>query len=146
MVFTPVQDMAHGVQALNLPVEAGDLFDLIKQGDAIDPVASSESQALKEIRLYWQADLRILDGIAYNRNGTQLTLPVGAVSTSMFFDFREGKPVNVRDIDCSILGNTELDNGILYVSDPQNTPGVLMALRLAQLRDTGTGCWSHGSV
>ncbi len=125
-----VQDMAHGVQALNLPVEAGDLFDLIKQGDAIDPVASSESQALKEIRLYWQADLRILDGIAYNRNGTQLTLPVGAVSTSMFFDFREGKPVNVRDIDCSILGNTELDNGILYVSDPQNTPGVLMALRL----------------
>ena len=33
-----VQDMAHGVQALNLPVEAGDLFDLIKQGDAIDPV------------------------------------------------------------------------------------------------------------
>jgi len=125
-----VRDMAHGVQDLSLPIETGDLLDLIKRGDAIDPVSSYESQALKEVRLYWLADLRILDGIAYNKNGTQLTLPAGAVSTASFFDFRENKPVNVRQIDCAILGNTELDNGILYVSDIQDTPGVLKALRL----------------
>ena len=125
-----VRDMSHGVQDLSLPIETGDLLDLIKRGDAIDPVSSSESEALKEVRLYWQADLRILDGIPYNKNGTQLTLPAGAVSTASFFDYRENKPVIVRQIDCNILGNTELDNGILYVSDIQDTPGVLKALRL----------------
>ena len=125
-----VRDMAHGVRELNLPVETGDLMDLIKPGDTIDLATSTESQSLKESRFYWKADLRILDGIPYNSNGTQQTLPVGAVSTASFFDYRENKHVNVRQIDCNILGNTELDNGILYVSDTQDTPGELEALRL----------------
>ncbi len=132
-----VRDAAHGVQELSLPVETGDLLDLIKRGDTIDPVSSSESQALRKVRFYWQADLRILDAIAYNRNGTQLTLPPGAVSTASFFDYRENKPANVRQIDCNILGNSELDNGILYVSDTQDTPGVLKALRLVNCATLG---------
>ncbi len=132
-----VRDVAHGVQELSLPVETGDLLDLIKRGDTIDPVSSSESQALRKVRLYWQADLRILDGIAYNRNGTQLTLPPGAVSTASFFDYRENKPVNVRQIDCNILGDIELDNGILYVSDTQDNPGILKALRLVNCATLG---------
>ncbi len=132
-----VQDVAHGVQELSLPVETGNLLDLIKRGDTIDAVSSSESEALRKARLYWQADLRILDGIAYNRNGTQLTLPAGAVSTASFFDYRENKPANVRQIDCNILGDSELDNGILYVSDTQDTPGVLKALRLVNCATLG---------
>jgi Tfp pilus assembly protein PilX len=125
-----VRDMAHGVRELNLPIETGDLMDLIRPGDTIDPAFSSESQSLKDSRFYWKADLRILDGIAYNSNGTQQTLPAGAVSTASFFDYRENKLVNVRQIDCNILGNTELDGGILYVSDTQDNPAVLKAVRL----------------
>jgi len=132
-----VRDIAHGVHELNLPIETGDLMDLIKRGDTIDPALSFESQALRDSRLYWQADLRILDAIAYNRNGTQLTLPAGAVSTASFFDYRENKPVNVRQIDCNILGDFELDNGILYVSDTQDNPGVLKALRLVNCATLG---------
>lgn len=132
-----VRDAAHGVQELSLPVETGDLLDLIKRGDTIDPVSSSESLALRKVRFYWQADLRILDAIAYNRNGTQLTLPPGAVSTASFFDYRENKPVNVRQIDCNILGDFELENGILYVSDTQDNAGVLKALRLVNCATLG---------
>lgn len=47
-----------------------------------------------------------------------------------FFDYRENKPVTVTQIDCNILGDTELEHGILYVSDIQDTPGVLKALRI----------------
>ncbi len=127
-----VQDVAHGVQELSLPVETGDLLDLIKRGDTIDAVSSSESQALRNVRLYWQADLRIIDGVVYDKNGTDVTasLPAGAISTASFFDFRENKPVNVRQIDCSILGDIDLEKGILFVSDTQDNPVVLKAVRL----------------
>jgi len=126
-----VRDMAHGVRELNLPIETGDLMDLIKPGDTIDPASSSESQSLKNSRFYWKAELRILDGIPYNMNGTQQTLPAGAVSTASFFDYRENKHVSVRQIDCNILGDTELDQrGVLYVSDTQDNSGVLKAVRL----------------
>ncbi len=132
-----VRDTSHGVQDLSLPIETGDLMDLIKRGDTIDPVASSESQALKTARFYWQADLRILNGIPYNMNGTQVTLPLGAVSTASFFDYRENKPVTVTQINCNILGDTELEHGILYVSDIQDTPGVLKALRIINCATLG---------
>lgn len=125
-----VRDATHGVQELNLPIETGDLLDLVKRGDVIDPASSSESQDLKEIRLYWEADLRILDGIAYDKNGTTVTLPAGAIATGSFFDNRENKPVNVRDVNCSILGGSELANGILFVSDAQDDPSVLKGIRL----------------
>jgi len=126
-----VRDMAHGVRELNLPIETGDFMDLIKPGDTNDPASSSESQSLKDSRFYWKAELRILDGIAYNMNGTQQTLPPGAVSTASFFDYRENKHINVRQIDCNILGDTELNqHGVLYVSDTQDNSGVLKAVRL----------------
>ena len=67
-----VRDMAHGVRELNLPIETGDLMDLIKPGDTIDPASSSESQSLKNSRFYWKAELRILDGYPISEGATPI--------------------------------------------------------------------------
>ena len=127
-----VQDSAHGVQGLDLPLGTTDFTDLINRGDTIDPVTSTESQALKDSRMYWKADIRIIDGVAYDKNGTTVTLPAGAISTASFYDYREGKTVITREIDCNNLGAIDTDgNGnILYVSDTQDNPSILKATRL----------------
>lgn len=132
-----VQDSAHGVGQLNIPVGTNNPADLIKRGDTIDPTVSSESQALKDSRLYWQADLRILEdgaGIikAYNKAGTDVTatLAPGAFTSASFYDYRENKTVTVLEINCDNLGASVPANGILYVSRIQDTSGGLEGARL----------------
>jgi hypothetical protein len=71
--------------------------------------------------MYWQADLRILDGVAYDKNGNIISLPAGAVSTKTLYDYREGKTITVREIDIGNLGSSTPANGILYVSETQNS-------------------------
>ncbi|MFQ5849171.1 MAG: hypothetical protein ACE5JU_01125 [Candidatus Binatia bacterium] len=136
-----VQDSAHQVQALNLPMETTNPIDLIKRGDTIDPASSSESQSLKDSRLYWQADLRILDGTAYDLNGNDVTssLPPGSISSANFFDYRENKSVEVIEIDCGNLGASAPANGILYASQTQSDPNVLKAIRLTNCATLPTG-------
>lgn len=116
-----VQDSAHGVQSLNLPIGTSSPIDLIKRGDTINPATSSESATLKSSRVYWQADLRILDGVAYDRNGNTVTLPGGIVSTPTFYDYRQNKPITVREINIGNLGASAPANGILYVSETQGS-------------------------
>ncbi len=52
--------------------------------------------------MYWKADIKVIDGVAYNKSGTLVTLPAGAVSTATFYNYREGKSVTVREINCGI--------------------------------------------
>jgi len=123
-----VQDSAHGVQKLNLPIGTSSPIDLIKRGDTVNPADSSESATLKSSRMYWQADLRILgnaDGTynAYYKDGTAATVdPPTAVLTKTFYDYRQGKIITVREIDIVALGGCACKpaNGILYVSETQN--------------------------
>jgi len=117
-----VQDSAHGVQKLNLPIGTSSPIDLIKRGDTIDPADSSESDTLKSGRMYWQADLRILDGVAYAKNGVTVTLQAGTVSTATIYDYRENKAINLRQIDVGNLVSSGKApaNGILYISETQN--------------------------
>jgi len=131
-----VQDSAHGVGQLNIPVGTSDPADLIKRGDTIDPTASSESQTLRDSRLYWKADLRILeDGAgnirAYNKAGTDVTatLASGLLTSASFYDYRENRTVTALEINCNNLG-TSVPNGILYVSRIQDTSGGLEGARL----------------
>jgi Tfp pilus assembly protein PilX len=116
-----VQDSAHGVQPLNLPIGTADPMDLIRRGDTLNPADSSESATLKSNRMYWQADLRILDGVAYDKNGNIVSLPAGAVSTKTLYDYREGKTITVRELNIGNLGSSAPANGILYVSETQNS-------------------------
>ena len=132
-----VQDSAHGVGQLNIPVGTSNPADLIKRGDTIDPTVSSESQALKDSRLYWKADLRILeDGAgnfnAYNKAGADVTasLAPGAFTSASFYDYRENKTVTALEINCNNLGASVPANGILYVSRFQDTSGGLEGVRL----------------
>ena len=118
-----VQDSAHGVQKLNLPVGTTDPLDLIKRGDTIDPADSSESDTLKTSRMYWQADLRILDGVAYAKSGSTITLQAGTVATATMYDYRENKAVTLRQIDIGNLVSSGKApaNGILYISETQDS-------------------------
>ena len=117
-----VQDSAHGVQKLNLPIGTTNPIDLIKRGDTLNPADSAESDTLKSSRMYWQADLRILDGVAYAKNGNTITLQAGIVSSATFYDYRENKAINLRQIDVGNLVSSGKApaNGVLYISETQN--------------------------
>lgn len=116
------QDSSHGVQKLNLPIGTTNPMDLIKRGDSIAPSSSSESETLKGGRMYWQADLRIIDSSGYDKNGNGVTLPSGIVSTANMYDYRENKLITLRQIDIGNLVSSGKApaNGILYVSETQD--------------------------
>ncbi len=133
-----VQDSAHGVRQLNIPVGTSNPADLIKRGDTIDPTASSESQTLKDSRLYWKAGLRIIDGTAYDKNGNFVDLTDGGavpnpISTKPFYDYREGKLITATEVDVNLLQGSSnamaklndppagADPGIIYMSETQDT-------------------------
>ncbi len=141
-----VQDSAHGVRELKLPLGSIDPTVLIKKGDTIDPITSSESHALKDSRLYWQADIRILEDTAgnikvYNRTGIDITatMPPGMITSANFYDYREMKTVSALQIDCNNLGSAAPANGILYVSRIQDTSGTLEGVRLTNCSTLPTG-------
>ena len=119
-----VQDQAYGVTPLNLPLPPlTPMIDIIKRGDPDDP------EILKNARLYWQADLRILDGVAYLKSGEQVrtqqtiaraSLAVGLtywdpdqgnlvhpVVTKSFSNYREGHSIAVVEIDIEKLMRRE---------------------------------------
>lgn len=111
----------HGVSELKLPISIGDeSIDIIKRGDGGD------SEELKKARLYWQADLRIIDGVAYDKSdnvvnltyndGGQMVNPVNM--SKSFHDYREGKTIKVTEVNVPklVASGKFPANGILYVS------------------------------
>jgi len=141
-----VQDSAHGVQKLNLPVGTTNFIDLIKRGDTVDPTDSSESQTLQSSRMYWQADLSILDGVAYAKNGSAVTLQAGTVSAATMYDYRENKTMVLRQIDIGTLVSSGKApaNGILYVSETQDVSNS-KAVRLVNASSLPTGGFTVAS-
>jgi len=116
-----VKSQVHGIPTIELPLGAGaEPIDIIKRGDAGDP------EELQEARLYHQADLRIIDGVAYDKSGSVVDLTydkdgvsVNPVDTSKsFHNYREGKDIRVTEIDVFKLTESGKfpANGILYVS------------------------------
>ena len=115
-----VRSQVHGISELKLPISEDNPIEIIKRGD------SEDSEALKEARLYWQADLRIIDGVPYDKSGNVIDLTynndgnvINPVDMSKsFHNYREGKDIKVTEIDISKLvasGKFPAD-GILYVS------------------------------
>ena len=138
-----VKSKEHGINSIDLvPMPTGsDEIEIIKEGDAIVPGSSSELSTnpdLANTRYYWKAGLRILDGIAYDKNGGFLDLTDGGnllnpISNEAFWDAREEKSITVTTVDMELLGTnfvatTALDNGseqgILYVSESALNKGV----------------------
>jgi hypothetical protein len=131
-----LQSQNPGVEQLTLPVPQG-----------IDPINMIE-RGTDSYRLESLSGLKIIDGIAYDKNNNVINLssscgsnnPV-STSTAAFYDVREGKKVDIIQIDlgklqkCSAAYNalnsppTGGDPGILYVSKTTGTTD-LSAVRL----------------
>jgi hypothetical protein len=92
----------------------------------IEMPQSTDSAALKAAKMYSQAGLRIVDTgsgpVATDMNGGGVTLPVGAVTTTTFYDQREGMLMQATQVDVSLLGSL-VTNGVLYVASTANGYG-----------------------
>lgn len=133
-----VQDQAYGVTELNLPLPAlTPMIEIIKRGDTIAPDSSSEPEILKKARLYWEADLRILEpGGGYLKSGQKATTQkleaedpvvgldywdpdsgetVSPVVTTNFDNYREAAQITVMEIDIEKLMRREqlIKNGTI---------------------------------
>jgi len=115
-----VEDQAHGIEALNLPIPYDvEFIDLIQRGNEGDP------QELRDLKYYWKAGLRIIDGIATDGEGSPISLEPGIITSASFYNFRESKWVNATQVDVSALiaNGRYPDNGIFYISMAETSPG-----------------------
>src|ERR1700675_3458461 len=66
----------------------------------------SDSPELAAAKMYSQAGLRIVDGVATNQSGGSVSLPAGAVTTTTSFtDAREGKTMQITQVNIGLLGS-----------------------------------------
>lgn len=130
-----VQSQVHSMPTISVPIPIGDEpIEIIKRGE------TGDVQTLKEARLYWQADLRIIDGVAYDKSGNVQDLTydkdgnsVNPVDTSKsFYNYREAKDIKLTEIDISKLVESGKfpANGILYVSSHSADVGEQDGVRL----------------
>ncbi|MGH7425972.1 MAG: PilX N-terminal domain-containing pilus assembly protein, partial [Candidatus Methylomirabilales bacterium] len=128
-----LQDKEMGVKDLNLP-----LPDLLTSGtpdvvshQIIEKGSVGDSQALKDAKLYYQADLRIVDDKAYDKAGNPVNINgckdasnKQAVRKESFWDNREKLTMQVTQIDVGALTACGVmpTNGILYTSAKAGSP------------------------
>jgi hypothetical protein len=124
-----VKDSAMGVQQIIPPIP-----QLFYNPSNPDQVAHqmielpnvSDPANLASAKLYAQAGVRIVDGMATDQSGTSISLPPGAISTSMFYDAREQNMMQVTNVDISQLSSSwlasHLSNGLLYVASSSAGP------------------------
>jgi hypothetical protein len=142
-----VLDGAHGVQEIIPPV--GDLFYNPAKPDVvahqmIEKGNPGDTPAMKASKLYYQADLRIVNGVATRKDGSSVSLPAGVITPKSFWDNREKKPMTITQVDVAALKanlSTIMPsgfNGVLYVSDDAANTGVRLA-NGAELPSMGGG-------
>ncbi len=115
-----VQDSQHGIVRIGLPLPSGmDPIEIIKRGEIGD------SQVLHDARFYYKAHLRIIDGAATDGDGLPVYLDDGVLSSHTFYNYREGKWISATEIDVEKLMDAGQipDNGIIYVSSSETSPG-----------------------
>jgi hypothetical protein len=116
-----IMDHAMGVQEIPPPIP--DMFNNPSNPDAvahgmIERGVAGDSSAMQAAKLYYQAGMRIMNGVATNASGNPVSLPAGVVTTGSFYDKREGKTMTVTQVDIGALQASGLSpsNGIIYVS------------------------------
>lgn len=70
------------------------------------------------------ADLVIIDNVAYDSNGFTVSLPAGAITEESFYDGRENKYITVTTIDMALLNGSAYfpANGLLYAARSEARP------------------------
>ncbi len=137
-----VQDIAHGVQEIIPPIPDV-LYDPNKADVSshlmIEKGYAADSQALKDAKIYYQADLRIVDDKAYDQAGNNININgckdannKQAVRKESFYDQREKTTMQVTQIDVGALTACGVmpANGILYASPKPGSPVKGDAVRL----------------
>jgi len=122
-----VRSQVHSTSALSLPIPVDcEPVEIIKRGTVGDP------ETLQQARLYWQADLRIIDGVAYDKSGKVIELTNPVDMSKSFHNYREGKDIKVTEIDISklVASGQCPPNGILYVSSHTAGAGQQDGVRL----------------
>jgi hypothetical protein len=118
-----VKDSAMGVQQIIPPIPQ--LFydpanpDQVAH-EMIELPKASDSSDLAAAKMYAQAGLRIVDGVATDQSGYGVSLPSGAVTTSTFYDQREQNMMTVTNVDISKL--PAVSNGVVYVASSSGGP------------------------
>ncbi len=119
-----VKDSSHGVTQLAIPIPTGDEAE-----DIIEPREPDDDATAKSVKYDWKADLRIIDGVAYDNDGFIIDMTyedpsnpgtyISPLSTRTMYDYRETKWVTVTDIDVSRLieGGKTPTNRIIYFSN-----------------------------
>ena len=146
-----VKDSAMGVNQIIPPIPA--LFYNPSNPDQvahqmIELPSGSDSSALASAKMYAQAGLRIVDGVATDSNGNGVTVPSGVVSTKTFYDARERNTMQVTEIDVGALqskapswfqsGGLLYDNkGVLFVANSGGGPNATCP---AGTRGAGNPC------
>ncbi|HKW90273.1 MAG TPA: PilX N-terminal domain-containing pilus assembly protein [Methylomirabilota bacterium] len=126
-----VRDSAMGVQQIIPPIPQ--LFYNPSNPDQvahemIELPSASDSSDLAAAKMYAQAGVRIVDGVATDQNGYGVSLPSGAITTSTFYDGREQNTMQVTNVDLSKLpaswfqSGGVLSNGVLYVASSSGGP------------------------
>jgi Tfp pilus assembly protein PilX len=137
-----VQDSAMGVQEIIPPIPDA-FYDpnnadksshlMIEKGSGADP------PELKDAKLYYQADLLIVDDKAYDQVGKSVDINTckdakgkKAVRKETFYDAREKMDMQVTQIDVGALTDCGVmpKNGILYASPKPGSPNKGDAVRL----------------
>ncbi|MEW6745620.1 MAG: hypothetical protein AB1486_22955 [Planctomycetota bacterium] len=141
-----VQTGAHGINRLHVP-EIGTIKRYVPDEDGdwrydygegeweYDPGNGDHSKGF----YFENADLSIVDGVAYDREGNVVPLPMGTVQQKTMYDGRENKNVTVTEVDMSRLATSPNwpENGLLYVARTDATLAEPNGVRLkngSQLR------------
>ena len=124
-----VKDSSMGVQQIIPPIPQ--LFYNPSNPDQvahemIELPNGSDAANLASAKLYAQAGIRIVDGMATTESGSSISLPSGTISTSTFYDAREQNVMQVTNVDISKLSSSwlasNLANGLLYVASSSAGP------------------------
>ena len=121
-----VQDSAMGVQEIIPPIPDA-LYDPAKPDVSshlmIEKGLPSDTPDLKEAKIYYQADLRIENGVVKKKDGTPVNLVAQGcspqtVTTKTFYDAREQQNMVVTEVNVGMLKDCKQApaNGILYAS------------------------------
>jgi hypothetical protein len=115
-----VQDQAHGILNLGLPLPSGvDPIEIIKRAD------EGDNPLMQDARFYYKADLIIIDGLAKDGDGLTVTLGDSVLTTHTFYNFREAKWLTATQLDLGemLLSGDAPENGIIYISASETSSG-----------------------
>jgi len=158
-----VQDQAHAVQDLRIPftvnpqMQSGLNMDgAVSNNNTsfrffIDPVLGTDNNQIREERLSWQADLRIINGVWYRNDGSWPGIPIYSDHrTSYSTTNAEGIEGATPNVDQATIGGSTTQYSYYDGAVPANdlTPGVISYGSLVRTpggAGTAVATWSPGA-